>query len=150
MTTCEAKGVLLTLTIPRGRLDVLSRQIVKSDHAVITIPELEFEIPALGRKGCLTTIEGILKQAIGDLMEHQSERRKIDPITAEKIDQFCERLELCADGGFEFTFQLDDPSGNSFIESPFPSLLDDLLLDRKLYVRSTEQNESLGIVVQGT
>eukprot|EP00210_Caulerpa_lentillifera_P006302 g6020.t1 len=148
ISTCEDKGILLKLAVPLRRLDVLSRQIVKSDHAVITIPELEFEIPALGRKGCLTTVEGILNQAITDLLDQQIERRKLDPMLADKIDEFCKRLETCAKSEVEFTLQLDDPSGNSFIESPYPSIQDDTLLDRQLYIRSNEQNESLGILTQ--
>ena len=61
MQTSEAKGVHLLLKIPKERPDLLSRQIVKSDKATIKIPELEFEIPAARERGCLTTVEGLLR-----------------------------------------------------------------------------------------
>jgi len=37
----------------------IGRDIVKSEHAVIKIPELDFEIPS-SKKGSITTIEGVI------------------------------------------------------------------------------------------
>ena len=36
----------------------LSRQVVKSDYASITVPEIDLEIPCLSQKGEITTVEG--------------------------------------------------------------------------------------------
>lgn len=44
--------------------------------------------------------------------------QKVDPQTAEAIDQFLVKLRACATGVLPFTFILDDPAGNSFIENP--------------------------------
>lgn len=44
--------------------------------------------------------------------------QKVDPQTAERIDQFLVRLRACAAAEASFTFILDDPAGNSFIENP--------------------------------
>lgn len=44
--------------------------------------------------------------------------QKVDPQTAEAIDQFIVKLKACATGASSFTFILDDPSGNSFVENP--------------------------------
>ena len=44
--------------------------------------------------------------------------QKVDPQTAEAIDQFLLKLKACATGVSPFTFVLDDPAGNSFIENP--------------------------------
>lgn len=44
--------------------------------------------------------------------------QKVDPQTAEVIDQFLLKLKACASGDSPFTFILDDPAGNSFIENP--------------------------------
>jgi zinc finger protein len=41
----------------------------------------------------------------------------VDPQTAEAIDQFLLKLKACATGDSSFTFTLDDPAGNSFIEN---------------------------------
>ena len=48
---------------------------IKSDTAVITIPELDFEIPAVTQKGSLNTIEGFLQQSISALKSGQEERQ---------------------------------------------------------------------------
>ena len=44
--------------------------------------------------------------------------QKVDSQTAEAIDQFLLKLKACATGESSFTFNLDDPAGNSFIENP--------------------------------
>lgn len=44
--------------------------------------------------------------------------QKVDPVTAEAIDQFLIKLRSLVVGNVAFTFILDDPSGNSFIENP--------------------------------
>ena len=56
----------------------------------------------------LSTIEGI-----GEL---QPERRKYDPATAAKIDEFLEMMTEMREGKrLPFTFEVEDPSGNSFV-----------------------------------
>jgi zinc finger protein len=42
----------------------------------------------------------------------------VTPETAEAIDQFLVKLRACATGESSFTFVIDDPAGNSFIENP--------------------------------
>ena len=44
--------------------------------------------------------------------------QKVDPQKAEAIDQFLVKLKRLGSGEAAFTFILDDPSGNSFIENP--------------------------------
>lgn len=61
MQICEDKGIHMKLTVPEGRSDVLSRQIVKSDKCAVRIPELDLEMPGTAQKGILTTIEGLLR-----------------------------------------------------------------------------------------
>jgi hypothetical protein len=43
----------------------------------------------------LTTVEGILQSVKQDLEETQSQRRLIDPETAEKLDHFIRRIDQC-------------------------------------------------------
>ena len=46
----------------------------------------------------------------------QPERRKFDPATAAKIDEFLAKLETYKNGEvLPFTFEINDPSGNSFV-----------------------------------
>jgi zinc finger protein len=49
--------------------------VIKSDTAAITIPELDFEIPAITQKGSLNTIEGFLLQSVAALIAGQEERQ---------------------------------------------------------------------------
>ena len=116
--TFGEQGVKYTLTVARGDQQALSRQIVKSDNAVVTIPELEFEIPAATQKGSITTVEGLLMDAASNIKLLQEERRAADPTTAKLIDDFLAKLDTCQQGEKDFTLLVDDPAGNSFVESP--------------------------------
>lgn len=44
--------------------------------------------------------------------------QKVDPEMAEALDRFLVKLRSFAAGDAPFTFILDDPAGNSFIENP--------------------------------
>ncbi|XP_057970766.1 uncharacterized protein LOC131159690 isoform X2 [Malania oleifera] len=145
----QPRGSCYSLQISSGNLQMLNRQVVKSDSATIKIPELDFEIPPEAHRGTLSTVEGILMRAIDDLLVHQEERKRVDPQTAEAIDQFLLKLKDCKTGNSSFTFFLDDPAGNSFIENPFaPS--PDPSLTIKLYERTPEQQSSLGYLVDSS
>lgn len=97
----------------------LDRQVVKSEFATITIPELELEIPPESQKGTLNTVEGILKQT-KDGLEFQQPLRKVQhPELHDQIAAFCEKLERYRTGDVPFTLILDDPAGNSYIEGRY-------------------------------
>ncbi|XP_039066827.1 zinc finger protein ZPR1-like isoform X2 [Hibiscus syriacus] len=142
----QPKGCHYRLEVQSGDPKMFSRQVVKSESATIKIPELDFEIPPEAQRGSLSTVEGILVRAIDGLQALQEERKKADPQTAEAIDQFLLKLKACATGESPFTFILDDPAGNSFIENPFaPS--PDPSLSIRFYDRTPEQQASLGYLV---
>lgn len=89
-------------------------------------------------------VEGIIMRAVDELQALQDERKvnlgsldacllefelstwwrvdlllqKVDPQRAEAIDQFLLKLKSLGSGEAAFTFILDDPAGNSFIENP--------------------------------
>ncbi|KAL8513056.1 hypothetical protein ACS0TY_019297 [Phlomoides rotata] len=141
----QPKGCHYILDVPSGDKKMFNRQVVKSETATIRIPELDFEIPPEAQRGSLSTVEGILVRAANELEALQEERKKIDPRTAEAIDEFLIKLRACATGESHFTFVLDDPSGNSFIENPCaPS--PDPTLTIKFYERTPEQQAALGYV----
>ncbi|KAJ6926285.1 Zinc finger protein ZPR1 [Populus alba x Populus x berolinensis] len=142
----QPRGCCYSLDIPSGDQKILNRQVVKSESATIKIPELDFEIPPEAQRGSLSTIEGILVRAADELKALQEERKKVDPKTAEAIDQFLLKLRACAAGDSSFKFILDDPAGNSFIENLFaPS--PDPSLNIKFYERTPEQQVALGYQV---
>jgi zinc finger protein len=139
----QSRGCSYRLEVPSGNPKMLDRQVVKSESASIKIPELDLEIPQEAQRGSLSTVEGILVRAADELEALQEERKKVDPQIAEAIDKFLFKLRACASGDSSFTFILDDPAGNSFIENIFaPS--PDPSLSIKFYNRTPEQHATLG------
>lgn len=138
----QPKGCKITLAV-NGKKDV-NREVVKSDSASIKIVELDFEIPASTQRGVLSTIEGLLSKSIDALNQYQPERYLQDPEVARKVAEVISKLETCRDGEMPFTFVLDDPAGNSFVENPFAPDADPAMTTEQ-YVRTAEQNEQLGL-----
>ncbi|XP_048369447.1 zinc finger protein ZPR1 [Sphaerodactylus townsendi] len=138
----QDRGVRYTLAV-RTRQD-LNREVVKTDCATARIPELEFEIPAFSQKGALTTIEGIIDRSVAGLEQDQPVRKETDPDVARKIDEFILKLKHLKEVDEAFTFVLDDPSGNSFVENPRAPQRDEGLVVAH-YKRSAEQAAMLGI-----
>ncbi len=112
------QGIKYTLVVAKGDLQALSRQVVKSDSAVVTVPELELEIPAATHKGSITTVEGLLMDTASNIRLLQDERKAADPTTAKLIDDFLAKLDSCQQGERDFTVIVNDPAGNSYVESP--------------------------------
>ncbi|XP_006823818.1 zinc finger protein ZPR1-like [Saccoglossus kowalevskii] len=122
----------------------MNRMVIKSDSACVTIPELDFEIPSTSQKGTVTTVEGTLHRAIAGLEQEQPIRKALDPETAEKIEIFIDKMKKLKNVENPFTFILDDPSGNSYIENLFAPTKD-VAMTITHYERSDEQNQMLGL-----
>ncbi|KAF9300833.1 nucleolar zinc-finger protein [Mortierella antarctica] len=122
----------------------LNRQLVKTDTAVVKIPEIDFEIPA--QRGHLTTIEGLLTTVIDDLAGDQPVRKHVDEALYLQIDAIINKLQDLVDNKAPFTIILDDPAGNSYIESlDAPNL--DAKLDLSVYLRTRAQERAMGLSV---
>ncbi|CAG9322809.1 unnamed protein product [Blepharisma stoltei] len=144
-STLAEKGCRIFLAVSNKQ--TLNREVVKSEYATITIPEIQLEIPASTQKGSLNTIEGILKKSRDDLSALQEERRQVDPELATKLDAFLENLNNLIHGRIPFTLILDDPSGNSFISfdaSRYNIAENDPALRIEHYTRTKEQMVSMG------
>ncbi|XP_067326949.1 zinc finger protein ZPR1 isoform X1 [Anolis sagrei] len=138
----QEQGVCYTLTV-RSKQD-MNREVVKTDCATARVPELDFEIPAFSQKGVLTTLEGLVDRAIAGLEQDQPRRRETDASLAEKIDEFISKLKRLKEVESPFTFILDDPSGNSFVENPRAPLRDEALVVTR-YWRTAQQAAMLGL-----
>ena len=141
----QEQGLRVTVNIATER--DLSRQVVKSDYATVKIAELELEIPPKGQKGEISTVEGILQRTVAALEQDQPVRRHMDPEGAEQIDKFVSRIQTVLDLGQPFTLEIDDPSGNSFIENPQAPGPDPGRIVEN-YERNTAQNHLLGLYTQ--
>ncbi|OXB62388.1 hypothetical protein ASZ78_009454 [Callipepla squamata] len=138
----QEQGVRYALAVA-SRQD-MNREIVKTDCATVRIPELDFEIPAFSQKGVLTTIEGIIDRAVVGLEQDQPVRRATDEEVANKIDEFISKLKQLKEVHSPFTFIIDDPSGNSFVENPHAPQKDEALVVT-YYKRTPQQDAMLGL-----
>ncbi|GAA99201.1 uncharacterized protein L969DRAFT_86413 [Mixia osmundae IAM 14324] len=130
----------------------LNRQVVKSASASIVIPSLALTIPP--GKGQFTTIESIMQATIDDLEFQQPARRNLTPDVADKIDALIQKLQELLLGREEgqafkpFTVRLDDPSGNSYLETL--NGFNDPKWSKREYERSQEQDIQLGLAEAGS
>lgn len=126
----------------------LNRQVIKSNNGVVTVPEMDFEIPSTTQSGVFTTIEGMLTTSADALEADQPVRRATDPASAAAVDTFIQRLRDAADGAtLPFTFVMDDPTGNSFVENPVAPKPDPHMKVVQ-YTRSAAQNAALGMYAE--
>jgi len=141
----QEKGLKIKVIIESDR--DLSRQVVKSDFATVNIPELQLEIPPKGQKGEISTVEGILQRTVAALMQDQPVRIHMDPEGAEQIEKFVARIQDTLSLSSPFTLEIDDPTGNSFVENPNAPGPDP---GREVtnYERNKEQNHKLGLYTQ--
>jgi len=125
----------------------LNRSIVKSEFATIRIPELDFEIPPQTQKGSINTVEGFLARSIDGISELQEERRRYNPEIARQLDEFLAKLTQYREGKvLPFTFEVIDPSGNSFIQNPYAPKPDAYLKERK-FMRTAQDYLQMGYQV---
>lgn len=138
----QKKGIRLQLEV-KNRFD-LNRRVVRSDHTLVKIPEVELEIPAQSQKGEITTVEGVLDRTVRGLKQDQEKRRIEHPEAASSIDAYIERLNALKEINTPFTLILEDITGNSFIENPdAPSLDHNCKITH--FKRSKDQDHLLGL-----
>lgn len=140
----EEKGTRFEVRIETK--EDLTRDVLKSDTCSLYIPELECEVGPSALGGRFTTVEGILTA-----MKNQIEGNDImfqdssDEAFKNRFKGFIEKFDQIIDLEATATLVLDDPAGNSYVQS----LSDTEELDDKLkvfrYERTYEQNEELGL-----
>jgi len=139
----ESQGVRIEVTII-GRED-FSRDLLKSETCDMEIPELELEVGPNILGGRFTTVEGIIaamKEQLSSSTAFTGDSSDLETMNRMKI--FIAQLEEVLDGQRKVTLILDDPAGNSYIQSLSDDGPDDRLKITK-YDRSFEQNEELGL-----
>lgn len=123
----------------------LKRQVVKTEWSEIKIPEIEFEVKR--QPGLVTTIEGILERAEAGMKQMMELNPNMSDEDLDKIKAFLAKLMRCKLMMMDFTFILDDPSGNSYVQSlSAPSI--DATMQIIHYNRTRDQNLLLGIATQ--
>lgn len=74
-------------------------------------------------------------------------RERVDEFLFMKMFRFrfLDQLDEATAGNTPFTLVLDDPAGNSFVQSLADDYKDDASLKIERYTRSFDQNEELGL-----
>ncbi|XP_073833058.1 zinc finger protein Zpr1 [Musca autumnalis] len=138
----QKKGIHIKLEVKSS--SDLNRRVVRSDYTLVKIPEVELEIPSQSQKGEITTVEGIIDRTVRGLSQDQDKRRIEHPDAAEAIDAYIGRLNELKALKTAFTLELDDISGNSFVENPLaPS--HDPNCKTTHFTRTKEQDQLLGL-----
>lgn len=124
----------------------LQRQIVKTEWSEIKIPEIDFEVKR--QPGLVTTVEGILERTEAGIKQMMELNPKMNEEKREKVKAFLAKLMKCKLMMEDFTLIIDDPSGNSYVQSlTAPSI--DPNMEIIHYNRTRDQNLLLGIADQG-
>ncbi|GAA5876176.1 hypothetical protein JCM3774_003519 [Rhodotorula dairenensis] len=139
----SAKGRKITLKVEDT--EDLSRDILKSETAGLTIPEIDLELNPGTLGGRFTTLEGLLRQVYEELDEKvfargdSSERGVTDEMAT-----FLGNLKRALAVEMPFTVVLDDPLANSYIQNTWAPDPDPNLVEED-YDRDHLQNEELGL-----
>lgn len=148
------KGRRIMLKV-QAKEDLL-RDILKSESAVLSCPELQLRVEPGTMGGRFTTVEGILTQIRRDLRSQafgltdgdaEMSSDGGDSMTAESKqawDIFFASLSEAIEGTKAFTMVLEDPLASSYIQSrtaPDP----DPQIEVEEYARTEEEEEELGL-----
>lgn len=139
----EPQGVRIEVIIT-GKED-FSRDLLKSETCDMEIPELELEVGPAALGGRFTTVEGIItviKEQLSSSTALTGDSNDLE--TRKRMGTFISHLQEILDGQRKVTLVLDDPAGNSYVQSLSDDGPDDRLNIKK-YDRSFEQNEELGL-----
>jgi len=152
------QGERITLVVDGTCPEDMARDVLKSDSAGLTIPEIDLEMAAGSLGGLYTTVEGLLKKVRENLIEtnpffdqttgggdSQPTERQV------AMEAFTRKFDALCTGEVPFTLTIDDPLANSFVYS---ELVHDATLatpgvDPKLrmekYDRTWDEDEELGL-----
>jgi zinc finger protein len=100
----------------------------------------------------MNTVEGVIRKAVEGLAVEQPYRHEHAPEIAQQIDAVISQLNAMADGNaLPFTFEIDDPSGNSFVSFDTVTYIDpgqDPKLTLTQYNRTKEQMVAMGYIAE--
>lgn len=144
------KGLRLTLHVESE--DDLKRDVLKSETALLVIPEVHLELVPGTLGGFFSSVEGTIaqvKEQLNNLPQAAFAMGDSADENSKTMMQFIAELDDLLSVKKPFTFILDDPLANIYIQNPRSHLPppdnDDPRLISEEYERSKEQDEELGI-----
>ncbi|KAJ8941365.1 hypothetical protein NQ314_010428 [Rhamnusium bicolor] len=142
----EPKGLRIEIDV--NDKDDFTRDVLKSETCSLNIPQLQLEVGPHALGGRFTTVEGLvsaIKEQLSDPQHSHMFRDSLELKSKQQFEEFIKKFDEILEGRLSVTLILDDPAGNSYIQS----MKDDEQLDERLrinhYERSFEQNEELGL-----
>nr|CAD7415509.1 unnamed protein product [Timema poppensis] len=145
-TNCDTCGYRTNEVKTGGGIEPRGLHIeINSETCSLRIPELDLEVGPAALGGRFTTVEGILTamrdQIIsgGGMFGDSAEAH-----LKERFKTFSKDMDEVIRGEKHVTLVLDDPAGNSFVQSLTPPTPDDGLKITH-YERTFDQNEELGL-----
>lgn len=149
------KGRKITLKVENS--DDLARDVLKSESAALSCPELGLRVEPGTLGGRFTTIEGLLTQFRKDLRaqafgledgDDEAEIAKVgDSVVTESKrtwDEFFAALTEAIEGRTKFTMVIEDPLASSYVQS-FTAPDPDPQIEVEDYERTEEEEEDLGL-----
>jgi len=144
------KGQRIILTVESSK--DLRRDILKSETCALKIPEVPLEVEPGTMGGRFTTVEGLLTQVRDDL---QGNIYDVDDVTGtggdsmpskDKAawDEFFRKLDSAIRGEMKYTILMEDPLGNSYVQSFFAPDPDPQISIEE-YARSAQEENELGL-----
>ncbi|XP_059477370.1 zinc finger protein ZPR1 [Neocloeon triangulifer] len=135
----EPTGIRIEISIKE--LMDLKRDVLKSDTCDMQVPELDLEVGPHALGGRFSTVEGLLVAMKEQLLAHWGD--SATESTSVKYQDFLDKMDQALEAKLPITLILDDPAGNSYIQSLQDSVEENVKVTR--YERSHEQNEDLGL-----
>jgi zinc finger protein len=100
-------------------IDDLDARVIRSSSGTIRVPELGVDIePGFASESYISNVEGVLDRIEGIVcFATRSAREAKNLESTTKGDEILEKIELARKGEFPITLILEDPLGNSSIDS---------------------------------
>ncbi|KAL1500998.1 hypothetical protein ABEB36_006405 [Hypothenemus hampei] len=142
----EPKGVRIEVKV--SNKEDLTRDVLKSETCDLEIPELDLTVGPHALGGRFTTVEGLIlaiKEQLNDPTTSHIFGDSRDDRTKQQFEQFLAKLDEILENKMTVLLVLDDPCGNSYVQSMSETDEPDEALKITHYERTFEQNEELGL-----
>ncbi|PWN27438.1 zf-ZPR1-domain-containing protein [Jaminaea rosea] len=138
------KGRKITLKVEDA--EDLTRDILKSESAGFSIPEIDLHLSPGTLGGRFTTLEGLLQQVYDELSERVLMRGDSSASSDKSaFESFLGKLKsVMSAEACPFTVILDDPLASSYLQNPYAPDVDPQMSVEE-YERTWDQNEDLGL-----
>lgn len=138
------KGRKITLKVEDA--EDLTRDILKSESAGFSIPEIDLHLNPGTLGGRFTTLEGLLQQVYDELSERVLMRGDSSAASDKQaFEGFLGKLKAALSAeACPYTVILDDPLSSSYLQNPYAPDADPQMTVED-YTRTWDQNEDLGL-----